>query len=97
MQRLKVAKNLNIRQGMLVDNAYYFCRPPERVAVEKKQLTPLQHFIRHLVHERLAEDEPKQVRSMFSEICVKTASQGYACTAHYTCVAVLLSYGMGCK
>ena len=61
MQRLKIAKNLNIRQAMLVDNAYYTTRPPERLTVEKKELTPIQQYIRHLVHDQLAQDEPKQV------------------------------------
>ena len=62
MQRLKIAKNLNIRQAMLVENAYYICRPPDRSAVEKKERTPLQLYIRHLVHDQLAQaDEIKQV------------------------------------
>lgn len=69
MQRLKIAKNLNIRQAMLVENAYYTSRPPERLAVEKKERTPLQQYIKHLVHDRLTEDEPKQVMRMFSRVC----------------------------
>ncbi len=61
MQRLKIAKNLNIRQAMLVENAYYTARPPERVTVEKRERTPVQQYIRHLVHDQLAQHEPKQV------------------------------------
>ena len=66
MQRLKIAKNLNIRQAMLVENAYYTARPPERVTVEKEERTPLQQYIRHLVHDQLAQDEPKQVTMLLS-------------------------------
>lgn len=61
MQRLKIAKNLNIRQAMLVENAYYICRPPDRPAIEKKERTPLQLYIRHLIHDELAQDDIKQV------------------------------------
>ena len=62
MQRLKIAKNLNIRQAMLVENAYYICRPPDRPAIEKKERTPLQLYIRHLIHDELVQDDIKQVR-----------------------------------
>ncbi|KAK9828252.1 hypothetical protein WJX74_005743 [Apatococcus lobatus] len=62
MQRLKIAKNLNIRQAMLVENAYYICRPPDRPAIEKKDRTPLQLYICYLVHDQLAQaDEIKQI------------------------------------
>ena len=61
MQRLKIAKNLNIRQAMLVENAYYICRPPDRPTIEKRERTPLQQYMRHLVHDQLTQDDTKQV------------------------------------
>ncbi len=32
-----------------MDNAYYHCNPPEVPAIVRKQRTPVQLFIRHLV------------------------------------------------
>ncbi|KAK9868805.1 hypothetical protein WJX84_002149 [Apatococcus fuscideae] len=61
MQRLKIAKNLNIRQAMLVENAYYICRPPDRPTIEKRERTPLQQYMRHLVHDQLTQDDTKQI------------------------------------
>ncbi|WVQ73762.1 hypothetical protein IAR50_003342 [Cryptococcus sp. DSM 104548] len=53
MRRKQANMHLNQRQTLLLENAFYTCNPPERVAREVVQLTPMESFIRHLLDEVL--------------------------------------------
>ena len=60
--RLKNSRNLDARQSMLLDNAYFAVRPPERLGARRKKRPPEQEYVRHLVRECLAKDQVKTVR-----------------------------------
>ena len=60
--RLKNSKNLDARQSMLLDNAYFAVRPPERMGARRKKRPPEQEYVRHLVRDCLAKDQVKPVR-----------------------------------
>ena len=62
MMRLKNSKNLDARQSMLLDNAYFAVRPPERLGARRKQRPPEQEYVRYLVRECLTRDQVKPVR-----------------------------------
>ncbi|ODN80903.1 hypothetical protein L202_03029 [Cryptococcus amylolentus CBS 6039] len=53
MRRKQANTHLNQRQTLMLENAFYTCNPPERVAREIVQLTPMESFIRHLLDEVL--------------------------------------------
>jgi len=62
--RLKSVKNLDARQGELVDAAYRACRPPETPA-RRKTRSPVREYVRHLVYEILSDDAlPRVVRQL---------------------------------
>ena len=63
MMRLKNSKNLDARQSMLLDNAYFAVRPPERLGARRKQRPPEQEYMRYLVRECLTRDQVKPVRA----------------------------------
>ena len=44
--RKKTVHNLDTRQITMVENAYFYCNPPERVAYEKKIRPPIHDYIR---------------------------------------------------
>ncbi|KAK9825703.1 hypothetical protein WJX81_008105 [Elliptochloris bilobata] len=61
MMKLKNSRNLDARQSLLLESAFYAARPPERTAARRKQRPPLHEYMRHLVHERLTHADLKQV------------------------------------
>ena len=61
--RLKNTKNLDARQSMLLDNAYFAVRPPERLGARRKKRAPEHEYMRHLVRECLSKDQVKPVLS----------------------------------
>ncbi|CAK4649662.1 hypothetical protein LEN26_011042 [Aphanomyces euteiches] len=50
MMRLKAAKHLDPLSDTLVQNAYYMCKPPERVARVKAPHDPIYLFMLHLLY-----------------------------------------------
>lgn len=50
LRRKRAAANLDQRQLLLLNNAYYQCNPPERKAIEPKLRQPIELYIRHLVY-----------------------------------------------
>ena len=50
LQRKKSAHHLGQPERMLIENAVYYVDPPERPAVEIKERTPMEIFIRKLVY-----------------------------------------------
>jgi len=53
MRRKQGNSHLDQRHIVMLENAFYMCNPPERVAREVVQLTPVQSFIQHLLHDVL--------------------------------------------
>jgi regulator of nonsense transcripts 2 len=53
LRRKRAAQNLDARQLVLLDNAYYQCNPPERDVVAAKQRTPMERYITHLMYDVL--------------------------------------------
>lgn len=53
LRRKRAVQNLDHRQTLLIDNAYYQCNPPERKTIKAKQRSPMELYIRHLVYDEL--------------------------------------------
>jgi regulator of nonsense transcripts 2 len=76
MMKLKNTRNLDARQSMLLDNAYYAVRPPERMGLRRKRRPPAQEYMRHLVLDTLTAAELKPVRFLPSTLLSHTRSHG---------------------
>jgi regulator of nonsense transcripts 2 len=50
LQRKKSVQHIGQPEKMLIDNAVYYVDPPERPAVEQKERTPMELFIRKLIY-----------------------------------------------
>lgn len=50
LQRKKSVQHIGHTEKMLIDNAVYFVDPPERPAIEQKERTPMDQFIRKLIY-----------------------------------------------
>ena len=50
LQRKKVAQHLGQQERMLIENALYYVNPPERAAIQQKERTPVDLFVRKLVY-----------------------------------------------
>ncbi|WWC72867.1 uncharacterized protein I206_106831 [Kwoniella pini CBS 10737] len=53
MRRKQGTSHLDQRHQVMLENAFYMCNPPERVAREVLILSPIQSFIQHLLHDVL--------------------------------------------
>nr|XP_018259411.1 uncharacterized protein I303_08339 [Kwoniella dejecticola CBS 10117]OBR81569.1 hypothetical protein I303_08339 [Kwoniella dejecticola CBS 10117] len=53
MRRKQGTSHLDQRHQVMLENAFYMCNPPERVAREVVVLSPMQSFIQHLLHDIL--------------------------------------------
>lgn len=53
MRRKQNNVHLDQRYHVMLENAFYQCNPPERVAREVVELPPMQSFIQHLLHDVL--------------------------------------------
>ncbi len=50
LQRKKAAQHLGQQERMLIENAMYYVNPPDRAAIQQKERTPVELFIRKLVY-----------------------------------------------
>ena len=50
LQRKKAAQHLGQQERMLIENAMYYVSPPERAAIQQKERTPVELFIRKLIY-----------------------------------------------
>ena len=50
LQRKKAAHHLGQQERMLIENAMYYVNPPERPAIQQKERTPVDLYIRKLVY-----------------------------------------------
>jgi regulator of nonsense transcripts 2 len=71
LQRKKGAQVLGQQERMLIENAVYYVNPPERAAIEQKERTPVELFLRKLMYQdltrRTLDKTVKQIRKMHWE------------------------------
>jgi len=71
LQRKKAAQHLGQQERMVIENATYYVNPPERAAIEQKERTPLDLYVRKLVYQELnkksTEKVIKQIRKLHWE------------------------------
>ncbi|KAF2109846.1 armadillo-type protein [Lophiotrema nucula] len=71
LQRKKTAQVLGQQERMLIENAIYFVNPPERAAIEQKERTPIELFLRKLIYTDLSRRSldkiVKQIRKLHWE------------------------------
>ncbi|KAI4716813.1 ARM repeat-containing protein [Aureobasidium sp. EXF-10727] len=71
LQRKKGVQHLGQQERMLIENAMYYVNPPERAAIQQKERTPLELFIRKLIYldlsKRSIEKIIKQIRKLHWE------------------------------
>ncbi|KAF4305473.1 MIF4G-like type 3 [Botryosphaeria dothidea] len=71
LQRKKTASHLGQQERMLIENAMYYVNPPERAAIEQKERTPLELFLRKLIYldltKRNLDKVVKQIRKLHWE------------------------------
>ncbi|CAI5470093.1 unnamed protein product [Closterium sp. Yama58-4] len=61
IQRLKNARSFDAHHSTLIDNAYFLCRPPDRVAKVIKTRPPLHQYIRKLLYADLSKSTVEKV------------------------------------
>lgn len=71
LQRKKGAQHLGQQERMLIENAMYYVNPPERAAIQQKERTPLDLYVRKLIYldltKRSIEKVIKQIRKLHWE------------------------------
>ncbi|KAF4302094.1 MIF4G-like type 3 [Botryosphaeria dothidea] len=71
LKRKKTASHLGQQERMLIENAMYYVNPPERAAIEQKERTPLELFLRKLIYldltKRNLDKVVKQIRKLHWE------------------------------
>ncbi|KAK0554209.1 mRNA decay protein [Tilletia horrida] len=68
LRRKRAATHIDQRYLLLLDNAYYFCNPPERKAVEQKKRTPMELYIRQLFYDVLAKRTLEKVLKLVRKL-----------------------------
>ncbi|KUI68548.1 Regulator of nonsense transcripts 2 [Cytospora mali] len=78
LQRKKSVQHIGPNERMLVENAVYYVDPPERPAIQQKERTPLELFVRKLIYvdlsKRTLDKIARQIRRMhWEEVEVREA------------------------
>jgi regulator of nonsense transcripts 2 len=68
MRRKQSNSHLDQRHNVMLENAFYMCNPPERVVREVVQLSPMQSFIQHLLHDVLAKRTLDKVTKLLRKL-----------------------------
>jgi len=50
MSRKMSAIHLSSQERAMLQNAFYYCNPPERSAIQQKERTPMEQFIRKIIY-----------------------------------------------
>jgi regulator of nonsense transcripts 2 len=50
LQRKKSVQHIGQAEKMLIENAVYYVDPPQRPAIQQKERTPMELFIRKLIY-----------------------------------------------
>ncbi|KAI9710646.1 MAG: hypothetical protein M1828_002133 [Chrysothrix sp. TS-e1954] len=71
LQRKKSAQHIGQQERMLIENAAYYVDPPERAAIQQRERTPMDLYVRKLVYadlsKRNVEKIVKQIRKLHWE------------------------------
>lgn len=71
LQRKKSVQHIGSNERMLIENAVYYVDPPERPAIQQKERTPLELFVRKLIYvdlsKRTLDKIARQIRRMHWE------------------------------
>lgn len=71
LQRKKGAQVIGQQERMLIENAVYYVNPPQRAAIEQKERTPIELFLRKIMYQDLTrrslDKTIKQIRKMHWE------------------------------
>lgn len=71
LQRKKSVQHIGPNERMLIENAIYYVDPPERPAIQQKERTPLELFVRKLIYvdlsKRTLDKIARQIRRMHWE------------------------------
>lgn len=71
LQRKKSVQHIGPAERMLIENAIYYVDPPERAAIQQKERTPLELFVRKLLYvdlsRRTVDKIARQIRRMHWE------------------------------
>ncbi|KAH7128795.1 armadillo-type protein [Dendryphion nanum] len=71
LQRKKSAQVIGQQERMLIENAMYYVSPPERAAIEQKERTPVELFLRKVMYSdltrRTLDKTVKQIRKLHWE------------------------------
>ncbi|GAA98251.1 uncharacterized protein L969DRAFT_342336 [Mixia osmundae IAM 14324] len=67
-KRKKSVQNLDQRQIAMLDSAYYQCDPPERAAIEHKQRSDMELFIRYLMYNLLGRHTLEKVLKLLRKL-----------------------------
>jgi regulator of nonsense transcripts 2 len=68
MNRKKGLKNIDGRQVLMLENAYYQCNPPDIQAVHTKVRTPIELYIRHLLYRVLSKQTAGDIVKTFRKL-----------------------------
>ncbi|CAD6985898.1 unnamed protein product [Tilletia controversa] len=68
LRRKRASTHIDQRFLLLLDNAYYFCNPPERKAIEQKKRLPIELYIRHLFYDMLAKRTLEKVLKLLRKM-----------------------------
>lgn len=87
LQRKKSVQHLGQPERMLIDNALYYVDPPERPAIEQKERTPMELFIRKLIYMDMTKRNYskilKQIRRLHWEEADASTTQRTPCKNFY--------------
>ncbi|XP_020615608.1 regulator of nonsense transcripts 2-like isoform X2 [Orbicella faveolata] len=61
MMRKKAVQNLDSRQLTLIENAFFYCNPPEKQKVSQKERPPMHEYIRKLLYKDLSKTTTEKV------------------------------------
>lgn len=80
LQRKKSVQHIGPAERMLIENAIYYVDPPERAAIQQKERTPLELFVRKLLYvdlsRRTVDKIARQIRRLhWEEAEVSTVGQ----------------------
>ncbi|KAF2713377.1 nonsense-mediated mRNA decay factor [Pleomassaria siparia CBS 279.74] len=71
LQRKKGAQVIGQQERMLIENAVYYVNPPKRAAIEQKERTPIELFLRKIMYsdlsKRTMDKTVRQIRKMHWE------------------------------
>lgn len=85
LQRKKSAQHLGQQERMLIENAVYHVNPPDRPAIEQKERTPMELFIRKLIYLDMTRRNYTKVLKQIRRLHWEEPEVGYPCLIETTC------------